>query len=154
MPNVPHPFSRVYGVVAQPPRTGQRADLTLPLIARMEVAMTCWQTDDRPLDDEALATLLLTESEVVVTDGDRRFGLKAETMDGPHAPSSERTTVVTLRELDDDRRLYLVDFARVGFDYSSCGSRCRLLDEALELARRVAVGLTGSSLLERAMREL
>ena len=59
--------------------------------------MTRWQTDDGPLDDNALAALLVAGAEVFVADGDRRLRLKAETVDSGRAPAAESTSVRLFR---------------------------------------------------------
>ena len=119
--------------------------------------MTRWNKDGRPIDDEDLADLALTDTDTLCEYGGTTFRFTAETVSGhssPWAGSSGGTAVLALRELepaDRDRAIYLVDFADAcRLDAVGCESERRSCAEAGETACRAARRYVGVELFHRA----
>ena len=121
--------------------------------------MTQWHKDGIPLDDERLADLALTDTDILCEYAGTTFRFTAETVAGHplrRAPARGGTAVLALRELGApgrDGAVYLVDFAEAcGFDSLGCSTERRSCAQANETARRAARRYVGVELFHRAQR--
>ena len=119
--------------------------------------MTRWHKDGRPIDEEELAALALTDTDTLCEYAGTTFRFTAETVVGHSSPStgsSGGTAVLALRELapaDLDRAIYLVDFADAcRLDAVGCESERRSCAEAGQTACRAARRYVGAELFHRA----
>lgn len=119
--------------------------------------MTRWHKDGRPIDDEELADLGLTDTDTLCEYAGTTFRFTAETVTGHSSAgtgASGGTAVLTLRELrpgDRDGAIYLVDFADAcRFDAIGCESERRTCADARETACRAARRYVGTELFHRA----
>ncbi len=119
--------------------------------------MTRWYKDGRPIDDEDLADLALTDTDTLCEYAGTTLRFTAETVSGHSSPgtgSSGDTAVLALRELrpvDPDRAIYVVDFADGGgLEALGCDSERRACAQAGETACRAARRYVGLDLFHRA----
>jgi hypothetical protein len=121
--------------------------------------MMQWHKDGVPLDDERIADLALSDTDIQCEYAGTTFRFTAETVAG-HSPRrthvSGGTAVLALRELGAlgrDGAVYLVDFAEAcGFDSLGCDSERRSCARANETACRAARRYVGVELFHRAQR--